>query len=58
MKIGNVAEKQKAYVEENLAVMRDADTVDRQIARDKRREKRLKRKLREQVCNNNHNHNI
>ncbi|KAI9592977.1 P-loop containing nucleoside triphosphate hydrolase protein [Syncephalis fuscata] len=53
MKAGDVTEKQKAYVEENLAAMRDADATDRQMAREKRREKRLKRKLREQEEANN-----
>ncbi|ORX98326.1 DEAD-domain-containing protein [Basidiobolus meristosporus CBS 931.73] len=45
MKDGDVKEKQKEYLNQTLEVMKEADLTDRQYEREKRRAKKLEKKL-------------
>ncbi|KAK9764064.1 ATP-dependent RNA helicase dbp4 [Basidiobolus ranarum] len=45
MNEGNVKDKQKEYLDQTLEVMKEADLTDRQYEREKRRAKKLEKKL-------------
>jgi ATP-dependent RNA helicase DDX10/DBP4 len=47
LKDGDAATQKAKFLEEEGTVMQEADIEDKQVAKDKRREKRLAKKLRE-----------
>jgi ATP-dependent RNA helicase DDX10/DBP4 len=47
LKAGDAATQKAKFLEEEGSVMKEADIEDKQVAKDKRREKRLAKKLRE-----------
>ncbi|OZJ05283.1 hypothetical protein BZG36_01938 [Bifiguratus adelaidae] len=54
LKAGAPAAQQAKYIGETTEAMKDADLMDKQVAREKRKEKRLARKLREREAAEGH----
>jgi ATP-dependent RNA helicase DDX10/DBP4 len=54
LKAGAPAAQQAKYIGETAEAMNDADLLDKQVAREKRKEKRLARKLREREAAEGH----